>query len=40
MLFWFEESGYNADIPALRKQHPGLLTFETRLAQTSGLESA
>ncbi|SDL18629.1 NmrA/HSCARG family protein [Nonomuraea jiangxiensis] len=40
MLFWFEESGYNADIPALRKQHPGLLTLKTWLAQTSGLEAA
>ncbi|MBB5774940.1 NmrA/HSCARG family protein [Nonomuraea jabiensis] len=40
MLFWFEDSGYNADIPALRKQHPGLLTLKTWLAQTSGLKAA
>lgn len=40
MLFWFEDSGYNADIPALRKQHPGLLTLKTWLVQTSGLEAA
>jgi uncharacterized protein YbjT (DUF2867 family) len=25
MLFWFGESGYQADIPALRESHPGLL---------------
>ncbi|GIH97671.1 NmrA/HSCARG family protein [Planobispora siamensis] len=40
MLFWLGESGYDADIPALRKQHPGLLTLKTWLAQTSGLEAA
>ncbi|WP_442790398.1 hypothetical protein [Nocardia sp. CDC153] len=26
MFFWFRESGYQADIPALRRCHPGLLT--------------
>jgi uncharacterized protein YbjT (DUF2867 family) len=33
MLFWFAESGYDADIPDLRKRHPGLLTFQAWLAQ-------
>jgi uncharacterized protein YbjT (DUF2867 family) len=28
MLSWMNESGYNADIAALRKLHPGLMTFE------------
>lgn len=28
MFTWFGKKGYDADIPALRKIHPGLLTFE------------
>ncbi|MCI0413717.1 NmrA/HSCARG family protein [bacterium] len=28
MLEWFDAEGYKADIPALRKIHPGLMTFE------------
>ncbi|MEO3930367.1 NmrA/HSCARG family protein [Micromonosporaceae bacterium B7E4] len=28
MLFWFGESGYAADIAALRREHPGLLTLQ------------
>ncbi|MFB9301604.1 NmrA family NAD(P)-binding protein [Kibdelosporangium philippinense] len=32
MLFWFGESGYAADIPALRAAHPGLLTLEDWLS--------
>ncbi|MEV4017697.1 NmrA/HSCARG family protein [Nonomuraea angiospora] len=40
MLFWFGESGYEADIPALRKQHPGLLTLQGWLAKTNGSEAA
>lgn len=28
MLRWFGEHGYRADIEALRKEHPGLLTYE------------
>ncbi|MFC5003800.1 NmrA/HSCARG family protein [Dactylosporangium cerinum] len=28
MLSWFGESGYAADIPALRRIHPGLLTLD------------
>ncbi|KZO91579.1 NmrA family protein [Calocera viscosa TUFC12733] len=28
MFKFFRESGYNGDIPALRKMHPGLMTFE------------
>ena len=33
MLFWFGESGYTADIPALRRIHPGLLTLDQWLRQ-------
>jgi uncharacterized protein YbjT (DUF2867 family) len=36
MLFWFGESGYRADVPALRALHPGLLTLETWLAGRGG----
>ncbi|MGW5646718.1 NmrA/HSCARG family protein [Saccharopolyspora sp. NPDC003752] len=35
MFEWFEESGYRADIPALRQQHPGLQTFEEFLRRQS-----
>jgi hypothetical protein len=28
MIAWFGASGYQADIPALRAIHPGLLTFQ------------
>ena len=31
MVNWFNEKGYEADIPALRVRHPGLMTFETWL---------
>ncbi|WP_433171190.1 NmrA/HSCARG family protein [Actinoallomurus sp. CA-150999] len=31
MFFWFAESGYKADIPALRIRHPHLLDFRTWL---------
>jgi uncharacterized protein YbjT (DUF2867 family) len=33
MMIWFGESGYTADIPALRDLHPGLLTFRQWLAR-------
>ncbi|MGW7081738.1 NmrA/HSCARG family protein [Streptomyces sp. NPDC054866] len=33
MFVWFAEEGYQADIPALRGQHPGLLTLEKFLSQ-------
>ncbi|MFE3720126.1 NmrA/HSCARG family protein [Streptomyces cyaneofuscatus] len=36
MFEWFAEEGYQADIPALRELHPGLLTFEQFLAQCLG----
>ncbi|UUU30227.1 NmrA/HSCARG family protein [Streptomyces sp. CA-210063] len=36
MFEWFAEEGYQADIPALRKLHPGLLTFEQFLSQRVG----
>jgi hypothetical protein len=35
MMVWFNEHGYDADIPALRTLHPGLMTFETWLRKTS-----
>jgi len=35
MMAWFNDHGYSADIPALRRQHPGLMTFETWLQKTS-----
>ena len=34
MMAWFNDHGYTADIPALRKLRPGLLTFETWLRKT------
>lgn len=36
MFRWFEETGYAADIPAVRREHPQLLTFGDWL-KTSGL---
>lgn len=35
MMAWFNDHGYEADIAALRRQHPGLQTFETFLRKTS-----
>lgn len=34
MFQWFIDKGYEADIPALKKIHPGLKSFETWLAGT------
>nr|WP_206061386.1 NmrA/HSCARG family protein [Nonomuraea basaltis] len=31
MYEWFRESGYQADLESLRKEHPGLTTFESFL---------
>jgi uncharacterized protein YbjT (DUF2867 family) len=31
MYRWFNDHGYEADIPGLRKEHPGLLSFEQYL---------
>ena len=31
MYRWFNDHGYEADIPALKKEHPGLLSFEQYL---------
>src|SRR5215203_1201438 len=31
MYRWFNDHGYEADIPALREEHPGLLSFEQYL---------
>lgn len=39
MTRWFDEEGYRADIPALRKLHPGLMNLETWLRKT-GWEGA
>ncbi|RJL27100.1 NmrA/HSCARG family protein [Bailinhaonella thermotolerans] len=33
MFEWFAEEGYQADIPALRRRHPELLTFERFLTR-------
>jgi uncharacterized protein YbjT (DUF2867 family) len=33
MFEWFAEEGYEADIPALRRLHPGLMTFEEFLTR-------
>ena len=35
MFKWFGMSGFDADIPALRKMHPGMLTFGKWLQQKS-----
>jgi uncharacterized protein YbjT (DUF2867 family) len=35
MMAWFNDHGYQADIPALRKLYPGLKTFDTWLRQSS-----
>lgn len=34
MYAWFNQSGYQADLPALQKVHPALLTFEAWLLDT------
>jgi uncharacterized protein YbjT (DUF2867 family) len=34
MYAWFNDHGYDADIEALRRLHPGLMDFETWLRQT------
>ena len=34
MFEWFNSSGYDADIAALRKIHPGLMDFKTWLKKT------
>ena len=34
MMDWFNEKGYEADIPALRARYPGLATFETWLRRS------
>jgi hypothetical protein len=39
MFNFFNGEGYDADIPALRKIHPGLLTFEQYLRK-NGWENA
>lgn len=33
MYRWFEDVGYDVDIPALRRIHPGLLSFEDHLRE-------
>ena len=39
MFRWFYDCGYKADIPALRKIHPGLKDFEAWLETESGFLS-
>jgi len=39
MYRWFNDYGYEADIPALRKEHPGLIPFE-RYLRDHGWENA
>jgi uncharacterized protein YbjT (DUF2867 family) len=39
MITWFNEHGYKADIPALRKTYPGLKTLET-WAREAGFDAA
>jgi uncharacterized protein YbjT (DUF2867 family) len=39
MYRWFNDYGYEADIPALREEHPGLLSFEQYL-RSHGWENA
>ncbi|MFI0419668.1 hypothetical protein [Spongiactinospora sp. 9N601] len=34
MFGWFENEGYQADLPALRERFPGLVGFETWLRET------
>lgn len=36
MMKWFHDEGYRADIPRLREQHPGLMTFGDYFVQKSG----
>lgn len=40
MFDWFREAGYQADIPALRRLHPGLLTFDAWLHARAERKSA
>ncbi len=40
MFAWFNETGYKANISALRAEHPGLMTFETWLQSTGWNESS
>lgn len=35
MLHWFHDEGYGTNIPELRREHPGLLDFETWLEKES-----
>ena len=39
MYRWFNDYGYEADIAALKKEHPGLVTFEQYL-RSHGWENA
>jgi uncharacterized protein YbjT (DUF2867 family) len=39
MYEWFDQEGYEADIPALREEHPGLTTFEQYLRQSGWSEA-
>ena len=39
MYRWFNDHGYEADIAALREEHPGLVSFEQYL-RANGWENA
>ena len=39
MYEWFDEEGYEADIPPLREEYPGLTTFEQYLRQSGWSEA-
>ncbi len=39
MYRWFNDYGYEADIPALKEEHPGLVSFEQYLG-ANGWENA
>ncbi|KAF2098576.1 NAD(P)-binding protein [Rhizodiscina lignyota] len=38
MMKWFHDEGYGVDIPALRKEYPGLMDFGSYLEKRSGFE--
>ncbi|KAI0016111.1 hypothetical protein F4780DRAFT_783539 [Xylariomycetidae sp. FL0641] len=40
MIAWFASDGYRADVPARRRDHPGLLSLEQWLVEVSPFESS
>ena len=39
MVHWFKNEGFSVDVPALRKTHPGLLTFEQWMVTKSKFQT-